>query len=195
MIEFIEFHYYSHLLPRGVFNFSGLISLFFISSLQKLHFSYTISLFSILVNLRDLTRSFSACKHIWVSYITYYRLCKNQNKPNKNNPPKPYLSFCFVFSLPLPSWLVLKDWNLNLFVLIHFFANWSLPSVLLNQITAFIFNSYVTFKQSNSNVLKLPLKKRFYLFIFREREREGEKHRCEREPAVGCLLHSPWPGT
>ena len=36
--------------------------------------------------------------------------------------------------------------------------------------------------------------KRFYLFIFRERgregEREGEKHWCARETLIGCLLHT-----
>ena len=41
--------------------------------------------------------------------------------------------------------------------------------------------------------------KRFYLFIFRERgregKREGEKHLCERETPTGCLLYAPWPGT
>ena len=35
-----------------------------------------------------------------------------------------------------------------------------------------------------------------YLFIFRERgregEREGEKHWCERETSVSCLLSDPW---
>ena len=37
--------------------------------------------------------------------------------------------------------------------------------------------------------------KGFYLFIFRERgregDREGEKHWCEREISIGCLLHAP----
>ena len=36
------------------------------------------------------------------------------------------------------------------------------------------------------------------LFIFRERgrdgERAGEKHQCEREKSVGCLLHAPNQG-
>ena len=35
------------------------------------------------------------------------------------------------------------------------------------------------------------------LFIFRERgregEREGEKHQCERETSIGCLLYMPPP--
>ena len=35
---------------------------------------------------------------------------------------------------------------------------------------------------------------RFYLFIFRERgregEREGEKHQCARETLIGCSLHA-----
>ena len=34
-----------------------------------------------------------------------------------------------------------------------------------------------------------------FLFIFRERgregEREGEKHRCERETLIGCFSHAP----
>ena len=33
--------------------------------------------------------------------------------------------------------------------------------------------------------------KRFYLYIFRERGREGERHRCVREISVGCLLYTP----
>ena len=33
------------------------------------------------------------------------------------------------------------------------------------------------------------------LFIFRERGREGEKQQCEIERLIGCLLHTPWPGT
>ena len=37
-----------------------------------------------------------------------------------------------------------------------------------------------------------------YLFILRERGREGEgegeKHRCEKESSIGCLLHRPGPG-
>ena len=36
---------------------------------------------------------------------------------------------------------------------------------------------------------------KYYLFIFRERgsgeEREGEKHRCERETSIGCFSHTP----
>ena len=36
---------------------------------------------------------------------------------------------------------------------------------------------------------------RFYLFIFRERVREGEKHQCDRETSIGCLFHVPHPGT
>ena len=39
---------------------------------------------------------------------------------------------------------------------------------------------------------------KFYLFIFRERgrkgEREGEKHPCERETFIGCLLQAPNQG-
>ena len=39
----------------------------------------------------------------------------------------------------------------------------------------------------------------FYVFIFRERgregEREGKKHQCDRETLVGCLLHAPQLGT
>ena len=38
-----------------------------------------------------------------------------------------------------------------------------------------------------------------YLFIFRDRGREGErggkKHCCERETSIGCLSCVPWPGT
>ena len=30
---------------------------------------------------------------------------------------------------------------------------------------------------------------------FRERRREGEKHRCEKETSVGCLLYMPQLGT
>ena len=41
--------------------------------------------------------------------------------------------------------------------------------------------------------------KRFYLFIFRERgrkgEREGEKHQCMRETPIDCLLQGPQLGT
>ena len=41
--------------------------------------------------------------------------------------------------------------------------------------------------------------KRFYLFIFRERGREGkredEKHQCERETSFGYLSYVPPPGT
>ena len=37
----------------------------------------------------------------------------------------------------------------------------------------------------------------FYLFVFRERgrdgEREGEKHQCERETSIICLLYGPCP--
>ena len=40
--------------------------------------------------------------------------------------------------------------------------------------------------------------KRFYLLIFRERgkerEREGEKHQCERETIINCLFNKPQPG-
>ena len=39
--------------------------------------------------------------------------------------------------------------------------------------------------------------KRFYLFIFRQREREWEgrkKHQCEKETSIGCLVHVPQPG-
>ena len=41
-----------------------------------------------------------------------------------------------------------------------------------------------------------PLKnKRFYLFIFRERGREGErareKHRYAKDTSIGCLWHAP----
>ena len=36
-------------------------------------------------------------------------------------------------------------------------------------------------------------------YLFRERgregEREGEKHRCERETYIGCLSYAPQPGT
>ena len=37
----------------------------------------------------------------------------------------------------------------------------------------------------------------YFVIAFREkgREREGEKHQCERETSIGCLLHSPDPGT
>ena len=47
---------------------------------------------------------------------------------------------------------------------------------------------------------------RFYLFIFRERGKEGQKHWCARETLMCCLLHTPnrrpgpqprhvlWPG-
>ena len=39
--------------------------------------------------------------------------------------------------------------------------------------------------------------KRFYSFreSRREGEREGEEHQCERETQVGCLSHTPKPGT
>ena len=30
-----------------------------------------------------------------------------------------------------------------------------------------------------------------YLFLEREREREGKKHRCAKETSIGCLLHTP----
>ena len=30
---------------------------------------------------------------------------------------------------------------------------------------------------------------------FRERGREGEKHPCEREKSIGCVLHAPWLGS
>ena len=33
--------------------------------------------------------------------------------------------------------------------------------------------------------------KRFYLFIFTERGREGEKHQCARDTSTGCLSHTP----
>ena len=38
------------------------------------------------------------------------------------------------------------------------------------------------------------------LFIYfrekgKEREREGERHRCERETSIGCLLYAPIPET
>ena len=46
---------------------------------------------------------------------------------------------------------------------------------------------------SSFQPLPVPFLKRFYLFIFREREREGVKHRCERETSLGCLLYVPWP--
>ena len=36
---------------------------------------------------------------------------------------------------------------------------------------------------------------RFYLYIFRERGGEGEKHWCERETAISCFSHMPQPGT
>ena len=40
---------------------------------------------------------------------------------------------------------------------------------------------------------------RFYLCIFRqggrEGEKEGEKHQCERKTSIGCLLHVPQQGT
>ena len=32
--------------------------------------------------------------------------------------------------------------------------------------------------------------KRFYLFIFRERGKEGKKHQCVRETWIGCLSHA-----
>ena len=55
---------------------------------------------------------------------------------------------------------------------------------------------------NSSLILFLPLLsknsslERFYLlFIFRERGMEGEKHWCERETWMGCLLSMPWPGT
>ena len=43
----------------------------------------------------------------------------------------------------------------------------------------------------------LFFKDSIYLFIFREREqeREGEKHRCERETLIGCLSRMPRLGT
>ena len=46
---------------------------------------------------------------------------------------------------------------------------------------------------------KVFFKKIFYLLIFRERgregEREGEKHECERETSIGCLSYAARPGT
>ena len=36
--------------------------------------------------------------------------------------------------------------------------------------------------------------KGFYLIIFREGGRVGEKHQCERETPVGCLSHNQGPG-
>ena len=48
--------------------------------------------------------------------------------------------------------------------------------------------------QSSQNI-HADFFKRFDLFIFRERGREGEreveKHRCERETLIGHLLHMP----
>ena len=43
-------------------------------------------------------------------------------------------------------------------------------------------------------------KKNIFIFIFnlileREEEREVEKHWCEREALISCLLHAPQPGT
>ena len=35
---------------------------------------------------------------------------------------------------------------------------------------------------------------RFYLLIFRERGREGDKHWCDRETLIGCLSYVPWLG-
>ena len=40
--------------------------------------------------------------------------------------------------------------------------------------------------------------KMLLIYFFRERgvegERQGEKHRCERETWMGCFPHMPWPG-
>ena len=54
----------------------------------------------------------------------------------------------------------------------------------------------VPFGEISIQVLCLFFKKRFYLFVFRERrregEREGEKHQCARETSMcGCLAHTP----
>ena len=34
----------------------------------------------------------------------------------------------------------------------------------------------------------------FFLNFFRERGREKEKHQCEKETLIGCVLSSPRPG-
>ena len=43
-------------------------------------------------------------------------------------------------------------------------------------------------------IFTLPFLKRFYLFTFRERgregAREGEKHQCARETSIGCHSHA-----
>ena len=41
------------------------------------------------------------------------------------------------------------------------------------------------------NRLSMFFKKRLYLFIFRERGREGEKRQCTRETLIRCLSHTP----
>ena len=56
-----------------------------------------------------------------------------------------------------------------------------------------------TLNTSVLSVYTLFKKILFIYFFFRERgregEREGEKHRCEREMSIGCLLCTPQPGT
>ena len=54
---------------------------------------------------------------------------------------------------------------------------------------------YLNAKSVSSIQVLVTFLKRFYLFIFRERGREGEEHRCVRETSIGCLPHMPQPGT
>ena len=54
------------------------------------------------------------------------------------------------------------------------------------------FGTIITFSSFTKRKDFLPLKKRFYLFIFRERGREGERGR-ERS-MCGCLSHARYWG-
>ena len=53
----------------------------------------------------------------------------------------------------------------------------------------------IILNKSLKNKSILYIFRRFYLFIFRERgregEREGEKHWCVRDTLISCLSHSP----
>ena len=68
----------------------------------------------------------------------------------------------------------------------HFLRSWNGQLPPLNSLL--LFQHFIHF-------LKTLFLKRFYLFIFRKKGREGEgegeKHRCGRDTLIGCLLHAP----
>ena len=113
------------------------------------------------------------------------------------------------FNLLISCSILWTDLYVNMYTSIHLIG-WGnlMPDVseCATHIWMFCLFSFLSFFFSKSLIigyLDCPcfclFFKRFYLFVFRERgregEREGKKHQCVRETSINYLLYVPQPGT